>query len=86
MEGDLVPAALNLGTAGFAILVMWWMYQSASNERKRNDERLDEKDRDFRSLEKEVRTNITAQLMTSTSALHENSKVMERVVDKLSKL
>ena len=79
-------AVANLGIGGFAILVMWWMYQSAANDRKRNDERLDKKDDHFRALENEVRTNITAQLMASTSALHENSKVMERVVDKMTKL
>lgn len=86
MTADLVGPALNLGVGGFTVLVMWWMYQSAAAERSKNDERMDKKDLAFRDLEKEVRENITLQLVTSTSALHENSKVMERVVDKLGKL
>jgi hypothetical protein len=79
---DLSTVA-NLGVAGFSVLVMWWMYQSAANERKAADERLDQRDENYRDLEREVRTTITAQLLSSTSALHENSKVMERVLDKL---
>lgn len=51
----------NLGVAGFAILVMWWMYQSSSN-------RLDKKEEDFRLLEKEVRDKIMEQLNKNTSA------------------
>lgn len=86
MDTGLVQPALNLGIAGFAILVMWWMYDSSVSERKANDERLDKKDTQFRELEKEVRTEITAQLVASTSAMAENSKVMERVVDKLAKM
>lgn len=73
----------NLGVAGFSILVMWWMYQSAAKERKAYDERLDSRDQNYRDLEKEVRISVTTQLMASTSALYENSKVMERVMDKL---
>ncbi len=75
----------NLGVAGFSILVMWWMYQSAAKERKAYDERLDRRDEGYRQLEKEVRTSVTTQLVTSTSALYENSKIMERVLDKLAK-
>lgn len=75
----------NLGVAGFSILVMWWMYQSASKERKAYDERLDKRDENYRELEREVRTSVTTQLMASTSALYENSKVMERVLNMLTK-
>lgn len=75
----------QLGVAGFSILVMWWMYQSAARERKAYDERLDQRDDNYRQLEREVRTSVTAQLAASTSALYENSKVMERVMDKLLK-
>ena len=65
------------------MLVMWWMYQSAQAERMRNDERMDQKDEAFRSLEREVRTEITTQLVAATSALKDNNKIMERVIDKL---
>lgn len=75
-----VGAVTNLGVAAFAIWVMWLMYKSAANERKRNDDRMDAKDKAFRDLEEQVRTNITAQLMSSTSALQENAKVNERVL------
>ena len=75
----------NLGVAGFSILVMWWMFDSAQKELKANDVRLDFRDTEYHQLEKEVRGSITAQLASSTSALYENSKVMERVLDKLSR-
>lgn len=73
----------NLGVAGAAILVMWWMYQSAAAERKRNDDRLDERDVQYRTLEREVRTEISAQLAAATSTIGQNQQVMERVLDKL---
>lgn len=75
----------NLGVAGFSILVMWWMYRSAAAERKANDQRLDKRDDEYRALEKEVRTEISAQLVAATSTIGQNQKVMERVLDKLNK-
>lgn len=73
----------NLGVAGAAILVMWWMYQSAAAERKANDERLDGRDAQYRQLEREVRTEISAQLAAATATIGQNQQVMERVLDKL---
>ena len=74
---------------------MWKMYQASAEERKRNDERMDAKDavqrarldikdEEFRKLNDQVRTDISAQLAASTSALGNNAKIMERVIDKLS--
>jgi hypothetical protein len=96
MPTDLVQPATSLGVAGFAIFVMWWMYQSAAAERQRNDERMDAKDQahrermdkrdeEFRKLNEEVRTDISLQLAASTSALGNNAKIMEHVIDKLNK-
>lgn len=65
-----IASIVNLGIGGFAILVMWWMYQSAREERTANDQRLDAKDEQFRSLEREVRTNIMKQLMDNTHAIN----------------
>lgn len=73
----------NLGVAGAAILVMWKMYESAAKERKANDERLDARDEQYRMLEKEVRTEITTQLIASTTTNAATQRVMERVLDKL---
>lgn len=84
MPADLVQPASSLGIAGFAILIMWWMYQAAAAERKANDERLDGRDSQYRQLEREVRTEITAQLIASTATNAATQKVMERVLDKLS--
>jgi hypothetical protein len=78
-------AIANLGVAGFAILIMWWKDQAQIKKDEVHAKQLDERDRAFRNLEKEVRTQISAQLASSTSALHENSKVMERVLDKLAR-
>lgn len=73
----------NLGVAGFSILVMWWMYRSAAEERKHNDARLDARDDEYRTLEREVRTEISAQLSAATATIGQNQQVMERVLDKL---
>jgi hypothetical protein len=85
MTADLVGPAINLGVAGFAILVMWWMYQSAAEERKRNDERLDRRDQKYDQLQEKVRGEITATLVAATSTNQEAMKVMERVLDHLNK-
>lgn len=73
----------NLGVAGFSILVMWWMYSQAAQERKANDQRLDKRDEQYRALEREVRTEITTQLIASTATNASAQRVMERVLDKL---
>lgn len=84
MSVDLIQPATSLGVAGFAILIMWWAYQSSVEERKRYDARLDERDEQYRKLEREVRTEITIQLVAATSTLKETSQVMERVIDHLT--
>src|ERR1700742_1135324 len=95
MPADLIQPATSLGVAGFAILVMWWMYQSAAAERARNNERAEAKDKlhgeqmakkddEFKKLNEQVRTDISVQLAASTSALGNNTKMMERVIDKLT--
>lgn len=84
MPIDLIQPATSLGVAGFAILIMWWAYQSSVEERKRYDERLDQRDNEYRRLEKEVRTEITTQLIASTSTVRDATKVMERIIDKLN--
>lgn len=78
MPLDLLQPVTNLGVAGFAILVIWWVYQDSQN-------RNDAKDEAFRTLEKEVRTEITTQLIASTSALRDNAKIMERVIERISR-
>jgi hypothetical protein len=83
MPADLIQPATSLGVAGFAILIMWWMYQSAAAERGRYDDRMDTKDLAFRALEREVRTEITTQLIASTATNTATQRVMERVLDKL---
>jgi len=78
-----LTAVTNLGTAGFAILVMWWMYQHAGDERKRHDDRLDKKDDAFNKLNDEVRTQITVQLQASTSTLRDNMQMMQKLAQHL---
>lgn len=85
MPADLIQPATSLGVAGFAILIMWWAYQSSVEERKRYDERLDARDSQYRQLEREVRTEITTQLIAATSTIAGAQKIMERVMDKLEK-
>jgi hypothetical protein len=69
----------NLGIGGFAILVMWWMYQSSAQERN-------EHFKAFRELESDIRNKFAAQLMENTNAMLEHSKVMRTVMELLSKL
>ena len=96
MTSDLIQPATSLGVAGFAILIMWWMYDASAKERARNDERMDakdalhrqqsdKKDDEFKKLNEQVRSDISVQLAASTSALGNNTKIMERVIDKLNK-
>ena len=66
--------AANLGIGGVSILVMWFMYKSSAEERKRNDERMDNREKVFRDLEREVRDKIMSQL-------NDNTKAFERVID-----
>ena len=66
-----ITAVTNLGVAGFAILVMWWGYQASAK-------RIDERDIAFRALEKEVREKIMTQL-------NENTRIFERVMERLGK-
>lgn len=61
----------NLGVAGFAILVMWWMFQA-------NSKRIDERDTALRALEKEVRDRIMSQL-------NENTRVFTEVLRHFTK-
>lgn len=82
---DFAPV-VNLGIGGFAILVMWWMYQSARDERKANDERLDVRDNTMRTLEADIRNKFSIQLMENTNAMLEHSKVMKTVIELLNKL
>ncbi len=70
MPSDLVQPAIQLGVAGFAILVMWWMYQSSSS-------RLDRAYDDHKALEREVREKIIGQLNQNTTAF-------ERIMDHLA--
>jgi hypothetical protein len=85
MSADLIQPAINLGVAGFAILVMWWMYQAAAAERQRNDERLDARDAKYNVLQENVRGEVMATLIAATSTNKEAVKVMERVLERLSK-
>lgn len=77
MPVDLIQPFTQLGSTGVAMLLLWWVYKDASA-------RLDKKDEAFRELEKEVRTEITAQLIASTSTVRDATKVMERIIDKLN--
>lgn len=84
-----VASIVNLGIGGFAILVMWWMYDSNTKERNRHDEaatnershyiaQMTEREVAFRQLEEKVRDKVMTQL-------NENTKAFQRVLDHFSK-
>lgn len=66
-ETQLLPIASNLGVAGFAIWILWKMFDS--NQREREDNNLY-----IRGLEKEVRDKVLTQLA-------ENTKAFERIME-----
>lgn len=80
-----VASVVNLGIGGFAILVMWWMYDSNTKERNRHDEaaqierahyiqQMTERELAFRQLEEKVRDKVMTQL-------NENTKVFQSVLE-----
>lgn len=71
MPADYAQLIQSLGVSGFAILVMWWMYQSSSK-------RLDKAYDDHKALEREVRERIMTQL-------NQNTNAFERVIDHINK-
>lgn len=75
---DFAPI-VNLGIGGFAILVMWWMYQSAASERGKNYEQME-------LLQSDIRNRFSAQLMENTNALMQHSEIMKTVLILLQKI
>lgn len=80
-----ISSVANLGVAGFAILIMWWKDQASAKERDAHARQLDAREQAFHKLENEVRTEISAQLASSTAALRDNAKIMEHVIKRLTK-
>jgi hypothetical protein len=74
---------VNLGIGGFAILVMWWMFQASGKERERHDARMDKLMGSFRELEHDVRDKVMGLLMQNSKVMQENTKTIERVLDHL---
>ena len=88
-----VASLSNLGTGAIALYLMWMMYKSAQEARQRNDERLDRRDEHMRNLETDIRNKFSTQLMENTNAMIEytrasveHSKVMQVVIELLTKL
>lgn len=75
---DISPV-VNLGIGGFAILVMWWMYQSAASERSENYKQME-------LLQSDIRNKFSAQLMENTNALNSHTKIMGTVLKLLENI
>ncbi len=71
-----IAEVVNLGIGGFAILVMWWMYKSAQEERTKHFDAM-------RALESEIRNKMATQLQENANAMLEHSKIMQTVVELL---
>jgi hypothetical protein len=74
-----VSPIVNLGIGGFAIYIMWRMYESSAKERN-------EHFRAFRELESDIRNKFAAQLMENTNAMLEHSKIMATVLKLIDKV
>lgn len=81
MEPSITQLLPNLGIAGFAIWIMWKMYDTSQRRFKEKDQEfigeINKRDASFRELEKEVRTSIMSQLA-------ENTNAMSRVIDHIN--
>ncbi len=81
----------QFGPTGLAIVAFYGIYKLFDQERKRNEDRLDARDNAMRQLESDIRNRLSAQLMENTNAMNENTiakqentKVMDKVLNKLS--
>jgi hypothetical protein len=81
----------QFGPTGLAIVAFYGIYKLFDQERKRNEDRLDARDDAMRKLESDIRNRLSAQLMENTNAMNENTvakqentKIMEKVLTKLS--
>jgi len=77
-DAQTLSTVQQLGSTGFALLLLWWIYKDCSN-------RLDKKDQQFAELHEKVRGEITAALIAATSTNREAAKIMERVINYLDK-
>jgi hypothetical protein len=68
----------QLGVAGFSLLILWWMYKDFA-------QRLDARDEAMRTLEHDIRNKFSGQLQENTNAMLQHSRIMERVVQTLSR-
>lgn len=75
-DPNTLSAIQQFGTTGFCLMVLWWIYKDFSA-------RADKKDEAFRALEKEVRTEITTQLISATATISNAQKIMEKIIAKL---
>ena len=74
----------QFGPTGLAIVAFYGIYKLFDKERERNEGRLDARDEAMRELETDIRNKLSAQLMENTNAILENTKVMERVIAKMT--
>jgi hypothetical protein len=76
----------QLGAVGVALVIIWLMFKSSSEERKHNDERLDRRDEAMRQLERDIRNTLSVQLMENTNALTAFTATMKEVVKELVRI
>lgn len=90
---DLLTILPNLSIGVVAVLGMIYLamkltagfLDTLKEMRKSHELAMKEREDALRAVEKEVRTEITTQLISATSALHANTKTMERVLTHFDK-
>lgn len=80
MEMDILDIIKTLGITGFALWIMWKMYEHSSSRFAEKDkqfiEEISRRETGMREIEKEVRTSIMLQLSQNTEAMR---KVVEHI-------
>lgn len=93
---QIINALPNFGLAGFAIFIMWRMYESNAAERDKHNtssalERekhltlLNEAHKEFGLFQEKVRTEIMGQLGQVTNQQQKNTSAFEKVLEHFSK-
>lgn len=69
----------NLGIGGLSLMIMWWMYKSAAEERAKNYAAME-------TLQSDIRNKISGQLQENTNALMQHSNIMTNVLELLTSI
>ncbi len=91
---ETIPELANLGLGGAAIVAIIIIVRLYSDRMdtmvkeltERHDEAIKESQEQLRAIERDFRKVVSEQLSQATTALSQNARIMERVVNKLDQM